>query len=351
MSYLRWRVVVPLLLTLLTLAPSARADGEDTSVPGQSEPIGTWRFRTDKPVKAVVVGGSVAAYNAGNFGSVLEEACRNVEVVNIAKARYGAWAMKKRFEAQVLKNRRLNLKTPGREHWAIILGGLNSVASPEKTSSELMKIHQLAHGVGMKVVGLTLSPWGSESDSRRWAGTAGLAYKGFTKKVVDFVMGRVGPAEALGRYAKGKEAWEAGDLPDVAVDLYDSPLRDATAALRPEDATARAVDRSPAIRRQLQALPEAERSAERERLIAEARALPRWYLREELHAFDTTHPNREGHRLIAEQACAKLPASWGCDCAYVAAKGQDKGGADAGAAKAVGSGVAAPPGHKASQGR
>lgn len=305
-----------LALLLVLLAAPARADGD---VPGQNEPVGSWRFRTDRPVRAVIVGGSVAAYNAGNFGTVLGEACSNVEIVNVAKARYGAWAMKKRFEAQVLKNRRLSLRDPDREHWMVVLGGLNSVASPEKTNAELMALNRAAHDAGMKVVGLTLSPWGNESDSRRWAGTAGLAYKGYTKKVVDFVMGRLAPAEALGRYAKDKEAWEPGDLPDIAVDLYDSPLRDADAELRPADVTERAVERSSAIKKKLAALPEAERPAARARLVEEVRSLPQWYLREELHAFDSIHPNREGHRLIAEQACSELPAAWGCDCRAIAA--------------------------------
>ena len=305
-------------------------------MPGQNEPVGTWRFRTDRPVKAVIVGGSVAAYNAGNFGTVLEEACRNTEVVNIAKARYGAWAMKRRFEAQVLKNRRLSLKKPELEHWAVILGGLNSVASPEKTNSELLQLMRKARDANMKVVGLTLSPWGSEKDSRRWAGTAGLSYRRYTRKVVDFLMGRLAPQAALGRYAKDKAAWEAGDLPDVSVDLYDSPLRDADAPLRPQAATERAVDRSSAIKKKLTKLPEGEREAARTRLVQETRELPRWYLREELHAFDSTHPNREGHRLIAAEACAKLPASWGCDCGVIAAKAPIS---EPGGARAAGAGA------------
>lgn len=308
--------LAPILLCLL--AGPARADGEPEPVPGQNEPVGTWRFRTDRPVKAVIVGGSVAAYDAGNFGTVLQEACSNTEVVNIAKARYGAWAMKRRFEAQVLKNR--NLKTPKGDHWVVILGGLNSVGTPEKTNAELFQLIRSARGAKMKVVGLSLSPWGSEGDSRRWAGTAGLAYRRHTRKVVDFLMGRLAPADALGRHAKDKAAWEDGDLPDVSVDLYDSPLRDTTALLRPREAMERAVDRSPAIRKELAALPEEERAAARERLISEARELPRWYLRKELHSFDDIHPNREGHRLIAAEACARLPTSWGCDCGVIAAK-------------------------------
>jgi hypothetical protein len=47
---------------------------------------------------------------------------------------------------------------------------------------------------------------------------------------------------------------------------------------------------------------------------ATAAEIPRWFLREELRSFDHIHPNAEGHRLIAEAACPRLPASWGCEC-------------------------------------
>ena len=47
---------------------------------------------------------------------------------------------------------------------------------------------------------------------------------------------------------------------------------------------------------------------------AMAAEIPRWFLREELRSFDHIHPNSEGHRLIAEAACPRLPASWGCEC-------------------------------------
>ncbi len=35
------------------------------------------------------------------------------------------------------------------------------------------------------------------------------------------------------------------------------------------------------------------------------------------NAFDHIHPNTEGHRLMADLACPKMPASWGCDCPLV----------------------------------
>lgn len=284
-------------------------------MPGHDEPIGTWRFRTDAPVKVVIVGGSIAAYQGGNFGTFLQDTCTSIEVVNIAKARYGGWALKKRFEAQVLKNRRLKLDDPALEHWVVFQGGLNSVASPERTNRDLRALFEKAHEANMKVVGLTLTPWGSESDSRRWKGTKGLFYQDATRKVVDFVLGRLSPAQALGKYAGDRDAWAPGELPDVPVDLYDSDLRDADAPLRDAAPLERALSKSRSVKRSLEGLSPAERETELARLLDQARSLPRWYLRPELHAFDTIHPNKDGHRVIAARICPSLPASWGCTCA------------------------------------
>jgi hypothetical protein len=315
------RVAIMLAALALSIAfggpVAAQQEDAKEPVPGVDEPIGSWRFRTDRPVKAVVVGGSIAAYQGGNFGDFIEQACRNTEVVNVAKARYGGWALKKRFEAQVLKNRRIDLDAQGVDAWVIFQGGLNSVASPEKTNRDLLALFRMAHDAKMKVVGLTLSPWGTEGDSRRWTGTAGIAYQDFTRKVVDFVLGRLAPQEALGRYAGDRTAFEPGDLPDVAVDLYDSPLRDADAPLRDQAKMEREVERSSLVKKRLAAQPEAEREAERSRLLQQAREIPQWFLRSELHSFDHIHPNADGHRIIAAQICPRVPASWGCDCSLL----------------------------------
>ena len=42
--------------------------------------------------------------------------------------------------------------------------------------------------------------------------------------------------------------------------------------------------------------------------------LPRWYMRKELQGFDPIHPNKQGHRLIAEILCPSLPDNWDCHC-------------------------------------
>jgi hypothetical protein len=303
--------------TLLVMAASTAATARPK--PGVDEPVGTWAFDTTRPIKAVVAGGSIAAFVGAGFGDQLQGACRNLEVVNIAKARYSAWAVMKRFEAQVLRN--ANVDPKRQETWAFVLGGLNSVGNPEKTNADVLALYRMAHDAGFKVVGLSLSPWGTESDTKRWAGFAGVGRQDNTRKAVDFVMGRLTPAEALGRYAEGRTAWRPGDLPDVAVDLYDSPLRDRDAALRPAGPLEATVDADPLVSKRLAAVPDHQRKSERKRLIEQARALPRWYLRPDLHSFDSIHPNKEGHRIIAAQICRKAPASWGCDCSLLEAEG------------------------------
>ena len=115
----------------------------------QEEP-GSWRFSDDsKPVKVFVLGGSVAAYPAGSFSQWLPEVCSNIEVVNRAKAKLGAFDLRQRFIAQVLKNRRLDDATK-RKTWLVFLGGLNSVGSPETTNLEVSKTLKLAKDAGTR---------------------------------------------------------------------------------------------------------------------------------------------------------------------------------------------------------
>ncbi|TNF36876.1 MAG: hypothetical protein EP329_04580 [Deltaproteobacteria bacterium] len=283
---------------------------------------GTWRFHDDtRPIKAVVVGGSVTAWPRGNFGHFLEAACPRVEIALKGKARLGSSALAERVKDQVVRNR--NVKVADYEAaWLIFQSGLNSIGTPELVNRDQAAVFQMAHDHGMKVLALTVGPWGAERDARRWAWTAGLAYRAFTARTVDFVLGRLTPEEALGRYAKERPApgWTDGERPDVAVDLYyDSPLRDREAPLRDEAKARRYVLRDPAIKRELKALfDDAAREARVAELVAQVRELPRWFMKGELHSFDHIHPNMEGHRLMAEAICPKLPAAWGCDCGAIA---------------------------------
>ena len=240
-------------------------------------------------------------------------------VKNRGKARIGGRQLRERFTKQVLKNRRID---PGAYEgmWLVFLGGLNSVGTPEMTNRHVSRIFRSAHDAGIHTMGLTLTPWGSERDKRRWAGAKGLAYLEKTRVAVDFVMGRLTPAQALGRYARGRESadWLPGELPEVSVELYDSPLRDAAAPLREETRARRSVMRVPSLRKQLRALPESEQEPWLSATLQRVREIPRWYIRPEYRGFDHIHPNAEGHKIIAQQVCASAPASWGCDCTALA---------------------------------
>jgi len=302
---------VKTLLTLIGLSLAllgAPASGIASSTPG------TWRFRADeRPVKAVIIGGSVAAWPRGGFGQFIETVCSRVEVRNRAKAKLGARALKKRFALQVLRNRRIDLDAH-ESTWLIFMGGLNSVGTPKMTNRAVASTLVQAHERGIKTLALTVGPWGAEHD-KRWRGASGLRYQDKTRLTVDFLMGRLTPQQAFGRGAT--EGFTAGQLPDIAVDLYDSELRDREAPLRDEPPTARRIRYDKELRRSLRKLPQADREAESARALARALSMPKWFMKKKLQAFDHIHPNMEGHRVIARTVCPSLPPAWGCDCTQI----------------------------------
>src|SRR5215510_13527182 len=194
-------------------------------------PLGAQTF-TDRPVKAIGLGDSIMAYPQGSFIDFLQAACSQLEVVNLAQPRLGADEIRQRFTSQ-------RLSRPPFDHghkqdrWLIYQGGLNSVETPAMTNEQIRQTFVAAHRAGLKVMGLSLLPWGSEND-RRWSEVDGLRTWYSTRQVVDFVLGRLSPAEALGPYVKQHPAeWNTEELPDIAVDVYDSALRDLEAPLRP----------------------------------------------------------------------------------------------------------------------
>lgn len=283
-----------------------------------AEPPPTWRFKlADRPVKVVVLAGSIGAWPKQPYAARMQQLCRNVEVKNLSKVGFGAGALRQRFKQQVL-DRLPQLRAPGQELWLVFQGGLNSVGTPQRTNHDIREMFVLAHAKGFKVVGLTLTPWGEETD-KRWAGVAGLRYLRATTRVVDFVMGTLSPADALGEFtrkrAAGAEAgWAADERADVAVDLYRSALRDGAAAPRDLAPLEKALTRDRAWQAAHADLAPEARAAALQADAALAAEIPRWFMRRELHSFDHIHPNTEGHRLIAEAACPSLPASWGCEC-------------------------------------
>jgi hypothetical protein len=322
------RLLTPYLLSAALLVSGlAHAEEPDDEAPVIApETVGTWRFRDDqRPIKAMALGGSVTAWPKGSYSQFLHLACSNVEIVNQGKARIGARQLKQRFVKQLLKNRRIKI-TDHRQVWLLFQGGLNSLGQPERTNRDVSEIFLEAHQAGVKVVALSLMSWGSPG---RWRDAKGLHKHANTRLAVDFVLGKLTPAQALGRWALSRKSdqWQPGELPDIAVDLYDSDLRHRAAPLLDEARLRPRVAADPWVKSQLRELPEAERAAALDRYVKLATELPRWFMREELQAFDPIHPNMEGHRIMAQAVCPKLPADWGCDCGAIATmKWSVKGG-------------------------
>lgn len=298
--------------------PTPPAEAPATEAP-VVEPPPTWRFKdADRKVKVVVLAGSIGAWPKQPYAREIERLCKNVEMHNLSQVGQGAWALKRRFRTHVLDNSRVNLRDSANEYWLVYGGGLNSVGTPKSTNKHMRDLFVLAHGHGMKVVALSLTPWGDTSD-KRWRGYEGLESRRVTQAVVDFTVGRLSPADAFGEYGRkrpgGTEApWDPKEQPDVAVDLYDSPLRDREAAVLDFEATKTALAKDKKWKAARASLDDAARAAQLELDAAVIAELPRWFLRKELRSFDHIHPNADGHRVIAATMCPSLPESWGCTC-------------------------------------
>lgn len=268
-------------------------------------PAWAGEFQRPAKVRAVVLGGSISKYFKGNYGEFLQHGCKNLEVVNRAKVGLGGAALLGRLQDDILGDAALMEELQGApEAWLFFQGGLNSVGSPAATSLHLSRIFGVAAGAGLRTMVLGLTPWGEEAD-RRFEGWQGMATVRATRKVNAYLSGHLTPDEALGKVGGDRpHAWMRGELPEIAVDLWEAGLRDADAPLRPLEPLAASFDAS----------PYRKETARRAALIAEARAVPRHFLRPDLRDFDHVHPNTDGHRLMALATCRKAPASWGCDC-------------------------------------
>ncbi len=310
------------LASVLSLGPAARASAEEPA-PAVEPPAApappTWRFRhPDKTVKVIVVAGSIGAWPDQSYASRLGKLCKNVDVRNLSEVGQGAWALKRKFRDQVVKNPYVRLRDAEFEYWLVYGGGLNSVGTPRSTNKHMHDLFVLAHAHGVKVVALTLTPWGDLGD-KRWRGHAGLQRRRHTQAVVDYTLGRSSPRDAFGNIANRRKGgadapWQPNERPDVAIDLYDSALRDREAQLGDAAVLAEKLARDKAWKQETAGLDEAVRAERLAHDAAQLAELPRWFMRKDLRSFDHTHPNTEGHRIIAHAICPSLPASWGCAC-------------------------------------
>lgn len=319
----QWRRAGVGAAVLVVLAWTGEVASQDPEP--EEEPPPTWRFKkADRPVKVVVLAGSIGAWPRRPYAEHVQGMCSQVEVKNLSKAGEGAFALRQRFMSQFVQNGYVNLKDPNFEYWLVFQGGLNSVGTPEKTNKEIRQLFLSAHQRGIEVVGLSLTPWGEDGDKRRWAGIAGLEYKRHTQIVVDYVVGRLTPKQALGSYRSSRPdpegPWDPAELADVGIDLYDSDLRDRNAALRDVAKLRAALAKDKNWLADHATLDEAALARALDEQAQLAAEIPRWFMRPELHSFDHIHPNEQGHALIAEIACPQLPASWGCTCPNATAK-------------------------------
>lgn len=299
-------------------APAADSTAAPEEPPVEGPP--RWRFRKDeRPVKVIVLAGSIGARPSSSYAHHIESMCSSVELRNLSKTGYGAAKLAERFEQRALKNPYAKLNLPQFEYWMLFGGGLNSVGVPERSNHAIRKLFVRAHRVGFSVLALSLTPWGSDKDQRRWAGVAGYRYLQATQKMVDFVMGRLNPHQALGDFAKRRKGlnpvrFSAAELPDLAIDLFDSPLRHYSARTRKVESMRRQLARNWFWKKEHQGLPPKDREARLDRDAERSAAIPQFYLHPRLHSFDAIHPNAKGHKLMADLICPSLPKSWTCKC-------------------------------------
>lgn len=250
-------------------------------------------WRTDRPHKAVVIGGSISKYFAGNFGQFLEHGCSKLEVLNRGEVGAGGAKLLRNLQREVLDKPAVLRPMQGGKGWILFQGGLNSVAQVRGTMQRLAELFSLAHSADLRVLALSLTPWGADSDAR-FAGWKGLQLHQATAEVSRFLTGK--PAADSG--------FVADQLPDIGIDLWNSELRDAQAPLRAAAPLEASFASSPYRK-------DTQRKGE---WVAAARAVPRHYLAAAYRGFDHTHPGTAGHRLMAALACQQAPAEWQCDC-------------------------------------
>lgn len=319
------RLRSPLALVALALALLASsAAAQRRTSPGYPEEDPNWQFTIrDRPVKVVLLAGSIGAFRNRPYGALVHQWCENVEVRNLSVVGLGAPQLLSHFQHEVIDDREVPRGIHGHERWLLFGGGLNSVAGVTRTNYAMNRLFHLAHRHGFRVVALTLTPWGDDgTEDTHWRDGRALHSLRSTRRVVDFVMGRLAPRDALGPFAERRprgvapgDPWTPEERPDVAIDLYDVPaLRTADAAPWPIEDARRRIERDSRWRVETASLSPEARAA---RLEEDARFLataPQHFLRSELRGFDRIHPNREGHVALARAMCPQLPESWGCSC-------------------------------------
>ena len=311
--------LLALLALLASVAPSARGQSVHCSSGFACEPDDDWQFEEpDRHVKVVLLAGSIGAFQDGPYAHLVHDWCGNVEIRNLSRVGFGASQLYGVFQREVLRHRQFPWSDSSVELWLLWNGGLNSAITSARTNRFIRRTFVDAHARHMRVVGLSLTPWGAFDDTR-WTGARALETHDSTQRIVDFVMGRGAPGELMGAFASDRGAgapsgYTPEESADVRVDLNDSDLRDRSARARDIAEMRRVVSRDGRWRHAFGALPDDQRTARLDADTTRLAEMGRWFLRSDYRSFDDVHPNRQGHRRIAELVCPSLPASWGCRC-------------------------------------
>ncbi len=99
--------------------------------------------------------------HGGGYLDYVAKRCPKSRVENYAKGGFMVNQMRRRFDRMILP------QPPGTFTHLVVFGGVNDLYSdltagrtPQKISRDLLHIYQSAHERGMKVVAITVSPWG-----------------------------------------------------------------------------------------------------------------------------------------------------------------------------------------------
>lgn len=210
------RSSVPLSIAAITIAAAAglaRADSDPAPAPAPSASAAAPAAKKQKYTVAAM-GDSLtdAKSNGGKFLDHLRKQCPKSRFDNHGKGGQMVNQMRKRFAADVLGEG--STDRPSYSH-VIVFGGVNDLYSddtagrtPEKIEGDLLRMYKAAKGKGMKVVAITVAPWGgfkkyfnehrkkTTAQVNRWIG-AQVAAKNVDHVVDAFALLSCGDADKL----------------------------------------------------------------------------------------------------------------------------------------------------------
>lgn len=145
-----------------TVAPSTTALPSTTAAPAEPPASPTKKQK----VTVAAIGDSLtdAKSHGGGYLDYLRKKCPKSRFDNYGKGGQMVNQMRKRFAADVLGEG--STDKPAYTH-VIVFGGVNDLYSdntagrtPEKIEGDLLRMYKAAKGKGMRVVALTIAPWG-----------------------------------------------------------------------------------------------------------------------------------------------------------------------------------------------